>query len=90
MNSLENVGLSLASSHEGWTSLFTLTCYQAVDAMHDGFEKATKHLPNRIIGFSSSSSDCHPHRVPPANSEEYFYCLTFSLADFGCLHIAGE
>ena len=79
--------------HNGWTLLFTRYLTIAVDTMHGGFAKTTKHLLVYNLSvqhhkFQFFAKLLRIHRMPPTNSDEYFYYLVGFLASPQPLHIA--
>ena len=81
--------------HNGWTLLFTRHLTMDVDTMHDDFVKTTKKLTclklslqHHNIQFTTKL--LRTHKMPPVNSDDYFYSFLGFLASHQGLHVAEE
>lgn len=88
----ENFVLLLMPLHNGWTLLFTRHLTMNVDIMHGSLEKTTKNLTSLNLSVQHHSFQFFAkllriHRMPPINSDEYFYTLIEFLASPQCLNI---
>ena len=89
----ENVVLLLMPFYKRWNLLFTRHLTMNVDIMHGSLEKTTKNLTSLNLAVQHHSFQFFAkllriHRMPPINSDEYFYTLIEFLASPQCLNIA--
>ena len=79
--------------YKRWNLLFTRHLTMNVDIMHGSLEKTTKNLTSLNLtvqhhSFQFFAKLLRIHRMPPINSDEYFYTLIEFLASPQCLNIS--